>query len=520
MTSALPQRRVGLYAVLGRNIATAYVNYVVVGITGFFLAPFVVHSLGDERYGIWVLVGSLTGHLGLIEAGLVPGIVRAVAERKAAHDWRGLTEVFGTAMVLLLGAALMIVLGAAALSLVLDRWFILPAGHVGEVRWLVLVAGLTLAVEALTALSRGGLAGAQRYDLTSLLHSATTVVQAGAFVLVLALGYGLIAMGVLTLACTALAGVAALLLVGRELPAARVVGARGTLSSLGAMGDFSLKALTVHLAVRLIYYSDSAVIAWALGAAAVTPFAIAARLVEYARHFVRVMGTGLVPAASAIAAAADDQRLRELLVRGTRYLGLIAFPVLAVLFVSGESLLRVWMGPAYAGSHLVLKVLVVGQVVSLLQTPVSLMLYGLGRPGLVALAAATEGVTNLVLSVLLVRPLGILGVALGTAVPALCVESALWVYAARKVFGVRVRELGRRAVLGSLLASTPFGLTLWALDSMVGPESRVSFFLLVAAAGLALLPGVWLFALEESERRRVLAWASLSVLPRLLSSKP
>ena len=54
---------------------------------------------------------------------------------------------------------------------------------------------------------------------------------------------------------------------------------------------------------------------------------------------------------------------------------------------------------------------------ALCQTPSLQLLYGISKHGLFAAFNSLEGVANLVLSILLVRHLGLLGVALGTMIP-------------------------------------------------------------------------------------------------------
>src|SRR5688572_24904937 len=55
---------------------TALVNaiaYVIGVIVSFVQAPFLIHRLGDERYGVWTLIGTVTGYYGLLDVGvLVP----------------------------------------------------------------------------------------------------------------------------------------------------------------------------------------------------------------------------------------------------------------------------------------------------------------------------------------------------------------------------------------------------------------------------------------------------------------
>ncbi|MCX5737716.1 MAG: polysaccharide biosynthesis protein, partial [Proteobacteria bacterium] len=61
--------RIRIYA---RNLATNWVGYGTNVAVAFFLTPFIVHSLGDIRYGIWSLVMSLVGYLGLADMGVRP----------------------------------------------------------------------------------------------------------------------------------------------------------------------------------------------------------------------------------------------------------------------------------------------------------------------------------------------------------------------------------------------------------------------------------------------------------------
>ena len=52
-----------------RNIASNWAGYVVQVAVGFFLTPFVVHSLGETQYGVWTLVVGVTGYYGLLDLG-------------------------------------------------------------------------------------------------------------------------------------------------------------------------------------------------------------------------------------------------------------------------------------------------------------------------------------------------------------------------------------------------------------------------------------------------------------------
>ena len=75
-----------------------------------------------------------------------------------------------------------------------------------------------------------------------------------------------------------------------------------------------------------------------------------------------------------------------------------------------------------------------------------------------------EGIANLILSILLVRPLGIAGDALGTAIPMLL--TTLWFLPRhmRKQLGVPVKTLLREAYVLPLLLVAPLAATLLVLQ--------------------------------------------------------
>ncbi len=50
-----------------RNVASNWGAYVLAMGVNFFLSPYVVRHLGNTGYGVWTLILSLTGYLGLLD---------------------------------------------------------------------------------------------------------------------------------------------------------------------------------------------------------------------------------------------------------------------------------------------------------------------------------------------------------------------------------------------------------------------------------------------------------------------
>jgi O-antigen/teichoic acid export membrane protein len=115
------------------------------------------------------------------------------------------------------------------------------------------------------------------------------------------------------------------------------------------------------------------------------------------------------------------------------------------------------------------------------------ILMGLGKPGLPTIGFLVAGVLNLGLSILLVRPLGLAGVAIGTAIPNVLFAALVLVQACRELdtpVSHYLRYVVPRATLGALPV---LALLLWF---KLGLDVRGLGGLAGAGAAMVLLFGL------------------------------
>src|SRR5438128_12262489 len=100
-----------------RNVLMNWAAFATVLVTGFLLSPFLIRHLGDSVYGVWVLVGSLVGYLGLLDFGILPYTTKYVAEYRARGDQAAINRVAtqGIAAFSLMGIATLVLSFASAL---------------------------------------------------------------------------------------------------------------------------------------------------------------------------------------------------------------------------------------------------------------------------------------------------------------------------------------------------------------------------------------------------------------------
>src|SRR5881392_976345 len=90
-----------------KNIGSNWLAAVFAILLAFVLTPFIIHTLGQERYGAWVLISSVTGYLTMLALGIPMATVRFLAKDSASGDQARVNRTVSTCamMYLLLGIA-------------------------------------------------------------------------------------------------------------------------------------------------------------------------------------------------------------------------------------------------------------------------------------------------------------------------------------------------------------------------------------------------------------------------------
>lgn len=516
-----------------RNVVTNYLRYLLAGLIGFLVTPVLVHGLGDSGYGLWVTVFSLTGYFGLFDQGIRPSLVRYVARDRALDDREGLDRTLSTALalytlvgVVTLGATLVVAAGFANVLRI-------EPGQVAEARQVILLAGLSIALGFPLGVFGATLSGLQRYDLANLVGIAVGVVRAVAFVTVLRMGGGLVGLAWASLAMNLAGHFVSWLLVRRLLPGLRLAPRAITRERLALIGSYSGFAFVGALANSLTFQTDALVITAALGAAFVTPFALAAGLVDTVRQLVYSATWVLAPTASDLDTRGEGGTLHAMVIAGAKYSVLVSWPVLAGLLVFGPDLLATWVGPRFASGPLgrtltdpalwrgsvsaapLLVWLVLPTFVSLPQSAAGAVLYGVSRHrGVVGLGILNAGL-NLALSLLWVGPFGLTGVALGTAVPLVLVGGLATAAYTSRALRLPLARYAWQGFARPGLVTLAYVVPALAVRAVHRP---VGWWELAASAGgpwLLFMVVAWMFGLDDGERRR---WGRM--VPGLFGAQP
>jgi O-antigen/teichoic acid export membrane protein len=473
-----------------KNVTSSWMGLAVNVITGFVVSPYILHKLGDDAFGLWVLVFAITGYYGLFDFGIRSSVVRYVAKFAATDDREELNRLINTSLFSYTCVGLLLLFVTAVGSLFVDSLFHIQPSFAGTARILFFMVGASLSLGFPLAVFGGTLEGLQKFYLLNAINITNTILRAVLIILALNRGYGLLMVALITVVLPLVNG-AVNAVNAIRLTHLRVSRRFINKSTFKQIFHYGSVTFMISVAGKLRFKSDALVIGTFLSSSAITYFAIGSRLVDYAGEVVAALAQIFVPMSSHSDAKGDMGSLRKLFVAGNRACAFLIFPVAAVLVILGKSVIEVWVGKKYiAQSYPVLLILLFPSTLMLAQAASGRILYGMAKHGTWAKVVLAEGIANVVLSVILVRRFGIIGDAVGTAIPLSCSMLLFLPQQLCRLLDIPIRTYVARAFLLPLALCVPLVLTLIAMQRWFVPHTYFQLGFQLLVGGLVYGAGI------------------------------
>lgn len=497
--------------------ASNAVGRAVVLVSRIAVMPIILHAVGATDFGIWVVIGAVAGFGVMLELGISAGLVKYVAEHSARGENEEAARIVGAATWLygLLGAFFWV--AGSLIALVAPGILGLEGEEASLVRVLGVLAAIDLGLSMVSIGPISVLKGLQRFPAVNVLTSAAALVSFGLTVAVLEAGTGIVGVSAVAAVNTALTGVASVVLARRIAPEQMATPLRRDGERLRRLLRFSRSIAAVQVAVNLQSRLDTIVIAAALPVRFVTPYTFGQRLADGTRIATDQFGRVLLPLASQVSATRDRATVRALFLGSMRLTMAIALAVGLPVALLGGPILEIWAGDQLAGYGTLVAILAAAAIVDLPSYPAAALMQSIERHGPIAWMAIGSAVANVALSIALVGPYGVEGVAAGTLI-ASAVEITVFVvpYAAR-VLEIGPREFVAEVVLRLLVP------TVVIVGVVIGGHALLpvtSLLRLAIVAGGALTAFALAYAAFGAEPRERAAYrAGLAAVRRFASSR-
>src|SRR6185312_2341839 len=330
------------------NVLWSWLGVIASFFTGFFLSPYIIHKLGDKRYGIWALAFAFIDYYTLFDFGFKSAVVNLISGFRARGEDREINEVINTALFYFIVLGLLI-FGLTWFSAPeLHRFFKISPEYQHDFAILVRVIAVGWSAAISLSVFQGAIEGFQRFKTANHIWILSLIVRSGGSALMLFLGHGLIAMGIVVTIAQFLSFGLTFLTVRRAFPAMRLSPVLARFSMWKRIASYGVHSFVAYLGNTLITQAPPILIGHYQSEAFVGYYTLPSRLLQYVVELVTRIGYVTMPNTAQLAA---EGKKREIMLLGTylnRYCLALFLPLAIFLAVYGRALVQTWLGPSFA----------------------------------------------------------------------------------------------------------------------------------------------------------------------------
>lgn len=496
-----------------RNVVFNLGTYLYSVISALLLAPFILRHLGDARYGIWAVIGEVLTYYGLLDFGIRAALNYFIGGALARCQTEQLKRYASSAFFgLLVIATLGLLLSLGALMLLRD---VIDIKHLDRTEVLAsAVIFLTLFCVSLPLeVYPSILIGQQKLYLVNAMEVGARLVAMILMFILLGRYPSLLTICVSHFTVRSIYYLLGAFFVRRMVPGAEISLRLSSWGCLRELVGYGSQSAIINLSWLLITRKDAVLITVFLGARWVPFYHFARLIVENITHACHSITLALRPTLIYYWAKGERDRVYAIYYGGARYTIFVAGMLAAFFFAYGSDFLRLWIGPrfvtgpAYFRTDLVLLILLGANLPRWMHSISWQLLFATNKQRALSWLIVAESLVNTGLALLLVRPFGILGIALATFLPMLVSQGCLLPWMMQRLVGISWRRYLYHGVMRpGLAAGVVFGACSWTRHTW--PPSGWGLFVLqgLALGLLALLLGLCFVARPEE---RAWAWRKL-----------
>ena len=401
------------------------------------LTPFLIKHLGRNGFGIWTLISSILGYYGILDLGITSAIKRYIARYIGQENQRALNETTSTAFIIFCVLGFFLIIVSFAIATPLSKYFSVPIQQIENFKNLIWILGLAAGIGFPGNFFNAVIRSHERFVVANLVVIIMTLLRTFLIIVFLSCGLGLL-------------GVAYSYLIEAVFKLfLNFLTCKHLFTNIGfkfrfaqwevahTLVTFGLSTTVLEIANIMRFQLDSVIIGRYINFSSVAVYGVSALII---RFFLQFIATGtqavLTPRFSLLDGKGEKAQLQQLFLKSLSITAFISFAIGSVLICFGKQIIVLWVGKEFISAVPILIILASSYTIALAQSTGIGLMYALKKHHYFAGASLIEGIANVALSIYLAPRYGIIGVAIGTAVPMLLIKIFLQPIYVSKIIGI------------------------------------------------------------------------------------
>jgi O-antigen/teichoic acid export membrane protein len=415
----------------------------------FFLFPFIVRYTGQEIYGVYLIVMTVTGYFGILDLGVMSALTKYVSEYNGVGDAGAISRIINASFSFYVLIGFIAALFLFACSMYFDLFFRIEIQNSVVVRQLFMIAALSSILTWPLSTFRGTVQGLSLWDVDATVNMMVQILNAIFAIVIFTFGYGIVLYFIASQILNII-GCLVLFLVSKKKTPFIISFPYLDVKTFRFIFNFSSFMFLSSLVSIFLFQIHNFLIGYFVSLSAVTIFAVAYNIQNCFRYINSAIGAPSWTMASEMEGRSDYEGQRTLLFKGTKYISVVFLPVVLITFFFAEPFINYWMGPGFQESVWPARIIILFWLFNGTIEPAAGMLSAKGivkRPLYIQLFVA---LVNVVIGLALIKIIGITAIALGLALSMIVIGSPLYLRLSLKSLNVSFLDYFNKAVKSNL----------------------------------------------------------------------
>lgn len=463
--------------------------------------PFLLRSLGQIEYGLYMLMGSVVGYLSIMDFGMSNAVTRYVAKYRAERDRIKESNLVALCLLIYTILGFIAIIGGVILYFNLDLIFAqgLNEDELDRARLMFVLLIINMSLSFPLNTFSAILNGYEKFIVVKSIAIVRIVIVPLIMIPLLLIGYKAIAIIVLNTILNLLIGIFNILYSYFKLniKIKLYYFDKTFLKELSGYSSFVFLGIIVD---QIYWRTGQIVLGMFQSAAAVAIYAIAMQFCNYYMNFATAISSIFLPRVTEmVTKKRDNYELTNLFTRTGRLQLIILGFLLSSFILFGKDFIILWAGKEYVTAWKLALIIMVPLTIPLFQTVGISILQAKNMHAFRSVMYLIVAIVNFGISIILVQYIGSLGIALGTALSLFIGNVIIINFYYHYKVGINIPSfLGCiMKLIPAILASTLIGYFIAFLPGISWLSLLLKGLLYIGVYGGI----IWFFGMNEQEKQ-------------------
>lgn len=402
---------------VSRSISYNALGKAVTFSTNLILLPYIMTKVNKDLFGISVIVLTFSGWLGVMDMGVGAAVMKYISEFNASKKYDRLQKIFNTSLSFYMVIGVITGLLLFSLSFFYDKIFNVHPEYIVQGRQLIYICAVISLFRWPLIPFRSALCGLHRFDVVNKVDIISNITRLVLVYVVFRFTDSFVFYVLLSQSCLILYQLSYIFILRKNLNNIKITLFYFDKATFLLIGKFSSYLFAGLLCGIFIFQTDNILIGIYISATGVTVYYAAFRIQEVIRAINGLLGAPFIAAFSELQGKEEYDKQKNYLFKYTRLETALFIPIVIITIVFSRQFIINWLGEDFLLAVPTLQILLMWWFFNGTLMIAQMVITGKGQTDVFLYPNLINAVSNLVLSIILIRYLGIIGVALGTTIP-------------------------------------------------------------------------------------------------------